>query len=127
MTPYEIHICSNEDGTLKEAYVIETPDSPPRPMKPEDWPKNIDGVNFVAFAKVTELETEVEAIKADLAAKNALIDSLKTAISDTALDDAATVAAIAEVVAAAELPSVEKRKLEIAAEIAAKQAELESL
>ena len=74
---------------------------------------------------------ELAAVQSDLAAKNALIDSardaIKSAIADTKLDDAATVAAIAQVIAAAELPYVEKRKLEIAAEIAAKQAELESL
>jgi hypothetical protein len=124
MTPYQICICNNEDGTFKGAYVIETPDSQPRPLNPEDWPRNIDGINFGALAKVVELEI-------DLAAKNALIDSaknaIKFAIADANLDDAATVSAIKQVLAAAELPSVEKRKLEIAAEIAAKQAELESL
>jgi hypothetical protein len=75
--------------------------------------------------------TELAKVQADLAAKNALIDSakdaIKSAIADVALDDAARVAAIASVVAASEMPYVEKRKLEIAAEIAAKQAELDAL
>ena len=66
-------------------------------------------------------------VQAELAAKNALIDSIKDAIKDADLDDAETVSAIEQVLSAAELPSVEKRKLEIAAEIAAKQAELEAL
>lgn len=66
-------------------------------------------------------------VQAELAAKNALIDSIKDAIKDADLDDAAMVSGIKQVFSAAELPSVEKRKLEIAAEIAAKQAELESL
>jgi len=66
-------------------------------------------------------------VQAELAAKNALIDSIKDAIADANLDDAVTVSGIKQVFAAAELPSVEKRKLEIAAEIAAKQAELEAL
>jgi len=70
---------------------------------------------------------ELAAVQAELAAKNALIDSINDAIKDADLDDAATVSAIEQVFAAAELPSVEKRKLEIAAEIAAKQAELEAL
>ena len=66
-------------------------------------------------------------VQAELAAKNELIESIKNAIKDADLDDAATVSAIEQVLAEAELPSVEKRKLEIAAEIAAKQAELEAL
>ena len=70
---------------------------------------------------------ELAIIQAELAAKNALIDSIKDAIKDADLDDAATVSAIEQVLTEAELPSVEKRKLEIVAEIAAKQAELESL
>jgi len=127
MTPYEILIRGNEDGTFKGAHVLETHDSQPRPIKLEDWPSIITEVNSGTLAKVTELETQAEVIQAELSAKNALIDSIKDAIKDANLDDAATVSAIEHVLAAAELPSVEKRKLEIAAEIAAKQAELESL
>jgi hypothetical protein len=74
---------------------------------------------------------ELAAVKATLADRNALIESAKTAIksaiADASLDDTATVATIAQVVAVAELPAIEKRKLEIAAEIAAKQAILEAL
>ena len=53
--------------------------------------------------------------------------TIKGAIADQSLDDAATVNVIAHVVAAAELPTIEKRKLAIEAEIAAKKAELDSL
>lgn len=127
MTPYEILIRGNEDGTFKGAHVLETNDSQPRPIKLEDWPNIIDDVNFGTLAKVTELETQAELIEAELAAKNALIESIKNAIKNDDLDDAAMVSAIEQVFAEAELPSVEKRKLEIAAEIAAKQAELEAL
>jgi hypothetical protein len=78
-----------------------------------------------------EHAAELERVKAELAERNALIESAKTAIksaiADARLDDTATVATIAQVVAVAELPAIEKRKLEIAAEIAAKQAELEAL
>jgi len=74
---------------------------------------------------------ELAAVKSELADRNALIESAKTAIkgaiANPALDDAATVSTIAQVVAVAELPSIEKRKIAIAAEIAAKQAELDSL
>jgi len=74
---------------------------------------------------------ELERVKAELADRNALIESakeaIKNAIANASLDDTATVATIAQVVAVAELPAIEKRKLEIAAEIAAKQAELEAL
>jgi hypothetical protein len=70
-------------------------------------------------------------VTADLAAKNALIESakvgIKSAIENKELDDTATVQTIAAIVANAELPSVEKRKAELAAEIAAKQAELSEL
>ena len=78
-----------------------------------------------------ETAVELEMLRAKLAERDALIESAKTAIkgaiADTALDDAATVATIAQVVAVAELPAIEKRKMEIAAEIAKKQAELEAL
>ena len=78
-----------------------------------------------------EKAAELAAVKAKLAERDALIESakeaIKGAIADNDLDDAATVATIAQVVAVAELPAIEKRKLEIAAEIAAKQAELEAL
>jgi hypothetical protein len=74
---------------------------------------------------------ELTAVKAELAERNALIESakeaIKGAIADASLDDTATVATIAHVVAVAELPSIEKRKLEIAAEIAQKQAQLDAL
>ncbi|NBW21517.1 MAG: hypothetical protein EBR82_77520, partial [Caulobacteraceae bacterium] len=74
---------------------------------------------------------ELERVKAELADRNALIesakDAIKGAIANPDLDDTATVATIAQVVAVAEMPAIEKRKLEIAAEIAAKQAELNAL
>ena len=74
---------------------------------------------------------ELQALKTVLDDKIALIESakgaIKNAIADPELDDSATVAAIANVVAVAELPAIEKRKMEIAAEIAKKQAELEAL
>jgi hypothetical protein len=78
-----------------------------------------------------EHSAELERVKAELADRNALIESaknaIKCAIADASLDDTATVATIAHVVAVAELPAIEKRRLEIEAEIAAKQAELKSL
>lgn len=78
-----------------------------------------------------ETAVELETLRTKLAERDALIESakeaIKGAIADTALDDAATVATIAHVVAVAELPAIEKRRMEIAAEIAKKQAELESL
>ena len=85
--------------------------------------------------KITALQNEHAAelarITAELAERNALIESakeaIKGAIDDPSLDDTATVATIAHVVAVAELPAIKKRKLEIAAEIAQKQAELEAL
>jgi hypothetical protein len=80
----------------------------------------------IADAQATNA-TELTTVQTELAAKNSLIDSIKNAIKDANLDGAATVSAIEQVLSASELPSVEKRKLEIAAEIAAKQAELEAL
>ena len=85
--------------------------------------------------EITELQNahteELTAVRAELAERNALIESAKTAIkgaiADASLDDTATVATIAHVVAVAELPAIEKRKLEIEAEIARKQAELDAL
>lgn len=85
--------------------------------------------------KITALQDEhadeLATVKAELADRNALIESAKTAIkgaiADPSLDDTATVATIAQVVAVAELPAIKKRRLEIEAEIAQKQAELKSL
>jgi len=81
--------------------------------------------------KIAEISATLSATQADLAAKNALIDSaklgIKGAIANADLDDTATVQTIAHIVALAEIPTIEKRKAEIAAEIAAKQSELQSL
>jgi len=84
---------------------------------------------------LTEIEKshaeKIAAITADLAEKNAIIDSakngIKSAIEDKDLDDTATVQTIAQIVALAEMPTIEKRKAELAAEIAAKNAELAAL
>jgi len=84
----------------------------------------------IAQAK-NETAEELETLKTKLAERDALIESakaaIKGAIADPELDDSATVATIAHVVAVAELPAIEKRRMEIAAEIARKQAELEAL
>jgi len=85
--------------------------------------------------KITALQNEhaeeLAVVNQKLAERNALIesakDAIKGAIADPFLDDTATVATIANVVAVAELPAIEKRRLEIAAEIAQKQAELDAL
>ena len=78
-----------------------------------------------------ETAVELEMLRAKLAERDALIESAKTAIkgaiADPELDDSATVATIAQVVAVAEMPTIEKQRLALAAEIAKKQKELESL
>jgi hypothetical protein len=122
--PYEILIRGNPDGTLSGCHVIDSPGSDARPVTPADLAAVAPAINADAIA-------QIEVIKADLDAKNALIDSaknsIKSAIADAKLDPEATVSAIAEIVATAELPSIEKRKATLAAEIEAKKAELESL
>ena len=84
----------------------------------------------IAQAK-NETAVELEMLRAKLAERDALIESAKTAIkgaiADPELDDSATVATIAQVVAVAEMPTIEKQRLALAAEIAKKQKELESL
>jgi len=126
--PYEILIRGNADGTLSGCHAIDTVGGDARPITQADLDAIAPTINAAAL---TTNADELAKVQADLAAKNALIDSaknaIKSAIADAALDDAATVAAIEQVLSAAELPSVEKRKLEIAAEIAAKQAELDAL
>ena len=122
--PYELLIRGNPDGTLSGCHAIDTVGGDARPITQADVESIAPTINAAAL---TTNADELATIQADLDSKNLLIDSLKTAISDGNLDDAATVAAIAQIFSAAELPFVEKRKLEIAAEIAAKQAELESL
>lgn len=144
--PYEILIRGNPNGTLSGCHVIDSAGGDARPISQADLADIAPAINAAGLiTNAEQLErvkeelealkaahaTELAACKAELAERNAIIESAKTAIkgaiADAALDDAATVSAIAQVVAVAELPAIEKRRLEIAAEIAAKQAELDSL
>lgn len=126
--PYEILIRGNADGTLSGCHAIDTAGGDARPITQDDLAAIAPAINAAAFSTNA---AELERVKAELAERNAFIESAKTAIkgaiADQSLDDTATVNAIAHVVAVAELPAIEKRKLEIAAEIAKKQAELEAL
>ena len=126
--PYEILIRGNPDGTLSGCHAIDTAGGDARPIKQDDLVAVAPAINAAALATNA---AELERVKAELADRNALIESAKTAIksaiADANLDDTATVATIAQFVAVAELPAIEKRKLEIEAEIAQKQAELDAL
>jgi hypothetical protein len=122
--PYEILIRGNADGTLSGCHAVDTVGGNARPITPDDLELIAPTINAAAL---TTNADQLAIVQAELTAKNALIDSIKNAIADADLDDAATVSSIKQVLADAELPSVEKRKLEISAEIAAKQAELEAL
>jgi len=126
--PYEILIRGNPDGTLSGCHAIDTAGGNARPITQSDLAAIAPAINAAALATNA---AELELVRAELAERNALIESakqaIKGAIADPSLDDTATVATIAHVVAVAELPAIKKRKLQIAAEIAAKQAELESL
>ena len=126
--PYEILIRGNTDGTLSGCHTIDTAGGDARPITQDDLAAIAPAINAAALATNA---AELEQVRADLADRNALIESakeaIKSAIADPLLDDTATVATIAQVVAVAEMPAIEKRKLEIAAEIAAKQAELNAL
>jgi hypothetical protein len=133
--PYEILIRGNPDGTLSGCHAIDTPGGDARPITQNDLAAIAPAINAAALAtNAAELATaaaELEAVKTKLAEREALIesakDAIKGAIADASLDDTATVATIAQVVAIAELPAIEKRRLEIEAEIAQKQAELDAL
>jgi len=126
--PYEILIRGNPDGTLAGCHTIDTAGGDARPITQADLAVIAPAINAAALATNA---AELERVKSELAERNALIESAKTAIkgaiANPALDDTATVATIAQVVAVAELPSIEKRKLEISAEIAKKQTELDAL
>jgi hypothetical protein len=126
--PYEILIRGNPDGTLSGCHAIHTAGGDARPITQDDLAAIAPSINAAALATNA---AELERVRAELADRNALIESakeaIKGAIADASLDDTATVATIAQVVAVAELPAIEKRRMEIEAEIAAKQAELESL
>jgi hypothetical protein len=126
--PYEILIRGNQDGTLSGCHAIDTAGGDARPITQDDLSAIAPAINAAALATNA---AELERVKAELADRNALIESAKTAIkgaiANPDLDDTATVATIAQVVAVAELPAIEKRRLEIEAEIAKKQAELEAL
>ena len=126
--PYEILIRANQDGTLSGCHAIDIAGGDARPITQADLQAIAPAINAAALATNAE---ELAKVTADLAAKNALIESakigIKSAIENKELDDTATVQTIAAIVANAELPSVEKRKAELAAEIAAKQAELSEL
>lgn len=126
--PYEILIRGNTDGTLSGCHAIDIVGGDARPITQADLQAIAPAINAAALTTNAE---ELAKVTADLAAKNALIESakvgIKSAIENKELDDTATVQTIAAIVANAELPSVEKRKAELAAEIAAKQAELSEL
>ena len=126
--PYEILIRANQDGTLSGCHAIDIAGGDARPITQADLQAIAPAINAAALATNAE---ELAKVTADLAAKNALIESakigIKSAIENKELDDTATVQTIAAIVASAELPSIEKRKAELAAEIAAKQAELSEL
>jgi len=126
--PYEILIRGNPDGTLSGCHAINTAGGDARPITQDDLAAIAPGINAAALATNA---AELERVRAELANRNALIESAKTAIknaiADASLDDTTTVATIAHVVAVAELPAIEKRRMEIEAEIAAKQTELKSL
>ena len=126
--PYEILIRGNPDGTLSGCHAIAKAGGDARPITQDDLVAIAPGINAAALATNA---AELERVRAELAERNALIESakkaIKGAIADASLDDTATVATIAQVVAVAELPAIEKRKMEIEAEIAQKQAELDAL
>jgi hypothetical protein len=126
--PYEILIRGNPDGTLSGCHAIDTAGGNARPITQDDLAAIAPAINAAALATNA---AELERVKAELAERNALIqsakDAIKGAIADPSLDDTATVATIAQVVAVAEMPAIEKRRMEIEAEIAQKQAELEAL
>jgi hypothetical protein len=126
--PYEILIRGNKDGTLSGCHAIDIAGGDARPITQADLQAIAPAINAAALTTNAE---ELAKVTADLAEKNALIESakigIKSAIENKDLDDTATVQTIAAIVASAELPSVEKRKAELAAEIAAKQAELSEL
>lgn len=126
--PYEILIRGNPNGTLSGCHAIDTAGGDARPITQADLADIAPAINAAALATNAE---ELETLRTKLAERDALIESakaaIKGAIADPELDDSATVATIAHVVAVAELPAIEKRRMEIAAEIAKKQAELEAL
>lgn len=126
--PYEILIRGNKDGTLSGCHAIDIVGGDARPITQADLQLIAPAINAAALTTNAE---ELAKVKADLEAKNALIilakDGIKSAIENKDLDDTATVQTIAAIVASAEAPAIEKRKAELAAEIAAKQAELLTL
>ena len=126
--PYEILIRGNPDGTLSGCHAIDTAGGDARPITQNDLAAIAPAINAAALATNA---AELEVVKEKLAERDALIESAKTAIkgaiADPELDDSATVATIAQVVAVAEMPTIEKQRLALAAEIAKKQKELESL
>lgn len=126
--PYEILIRGNRDGTLSGCHAIDIAGGDARPITKADLADIAPTINAAALATNAE---ELKTLSTKLAERDAFIESVKTAIkgaiADPELDDSATVATIANFVAVAELPAIEKRRMEIAAEIARKQAELEAL
>ena len=126
--PYEILIRGNPDGTLSGCHAIDTAGGDARPITQNDLAAIAPAINAAALATNA---AELEVVKEKLAERDALIESAKTAIkgaiADPELDDSATVDTIAQVVAVAEMPTIEKQRLALAAEIAKKQKELESL
>jgi hypothetical protein len=122
--PYEILIRGNADGTLSGCHVIDVHGGDARPIKPTDLESVAPAINADAIAQIAEKQAALDA-------KNQVVNQAKagilSAIDNPQLDPEATVAAIVEIITTAELPPAEKRRAELEAEIAAKQAELDAL
>tara|TARA_R110000796_G_scaffold251769_1_gene383966 strand:- start:26820 stop:27059 length:240 start_codon:yes stop_codon:yes gene_type:complete len=68
MALYELLIRGKSDGTISGSHAIDFVDGrpgDPRPIAAEDWPAVASDVNSLLSSKITELEAEIVALKAE--------------------------------------------------------------
>lgn len=131
--PYEILIRST-DGKYSGAQVLDTPTSPARAIKAEDWPAIVKGINAEATAATDAAKAEVEDLKKQLEAGAATLAEHQKISDDLAnraekAMAAGDLAALPEIIADAKTygNAREKKKLlEEAAEFEKQCAELEA-
>jgi len=143
--PYEILI-RGENGKLSGCHVIVTPGADARPITPADIAAIAPSINAAAIARnevlgaehadalsaaefkyttdVSKLNDQLDAANARIAAAVVAKEKLLAAAKDPDIDANIVIGGI---IAEAEATETEKRRSALAAEIAAKQAELESL
>jgi hypothetical protein len=64
--PYEFLVRGKDNGNYSGAHIIDVAGGKARAVKPGDWPAILGVLNDAAIARVSEVEAERDALKAEL-------------------------------------------------------------